>query len=157
MKVMVIMKGDPTPEQMPPPTEVFKMMGDFNQQLAEAGVLIDANGLQPSYVAQRVTLDTDGPSVTDGPFAETKELLCGYWTLQVESFDEAVEWFQKSPLAGTGMTIELRKVGELEDFGPAFTDDVLVQHVRTRELVRRNVDDAYAYLAERASAATATN
>ena len=154
MKVMVIMKGDPTPDQMPPPTEIFKMMGDFNQQLAEAGVLIDANGLQPSYVARRVQLTGTTPSVTDGPFAETKELLCGYWTLQVESFDEAIEWFQKSPLAGTGIEIELRKVGELEDFGPAFTDEVLVQHVRTRELVRRNADDAYAYLAERASATT---
>ncbi len=154
MKVMVIMKGDPTPEQVPPPTEVFRMMGDFNQQLAEAGVLIDANGLQPSFVAQRVTLGTDGPSVVDGPFAETKELLCGYWTLQVESFDEAIEWFQKSPLAGSGMEVELRKVGELEDFGAAFTDDVLVQHVRTRELVARNATNAYAYLAERASAVT---
>ncbi len=154
MKVMIIMKGDPSPEQMPPPTEIFQMMGDFNEQLAKAGVLIDANGLQPSYVAQRVTLAGDGPSVTDGPFAETKELLSGYWTLQVESFDEAVEWMQKSPLAGSGIEIELRKVGELEDFGDAFTDEVLVQHVRTRELVKRNADTAYAYLAERASAST---
>lgn len=157
MKVMVIMKGDPTPEQMPPPTEIFRMMGDFNEQLARAGVLIDANGLQPSSDARRVQLTGPTPSVTDGPFAETKELLSGYWTLQVDSFEEAIEWFQKSPLAGTGMEIELRRVGELDDFGPGFTDELLVQHLRTRELVRRNADDAYAYLAERASAATATN
>jgi hypothetical protein len=154
MKVMVIMKGDPTPDQMPPPTAIFKMMGDFNERLAEAGVLIDANGLQPSYVAQRVTLSADGPSVTDGPFAETKELLSGYWTLQVESFDEAIEWMQQSPLAGSGMEIELRKVGEVEDFGDAFTDEVLVQHVRVRDRVKRNADAAYAYLDERAAAVT---
>lgn len=154
MKVMVIMKGDPTPEQMPPPTEIFKMMGDFNEQLAEAGVLIDLNGLQPSYQAQRVTLVGDAPSVLDGPFAETKELLSGYWTLQVESFEEAIEWMQKSPLAGSGMQVELRKVGEVDDFGPAFTDELLVQQVRIHELVKRNADAAYAYLAERASAAT---
>src|SRR5688572_5226461 len=106
MKVMVIMKGDPSPEQMPPPTEIFRMMGDFNEQLAEAGVLIDANGLQPSgTAARRVTLGADGPSITDGPFAETKELLSGYWTLEVESFDEAIAWMQKSPLAGSGMEV----------------------------------------------------
>ncbi len=154
MKVMIIMKGDPSPDQMPPPTEIFKMMGDFNEQLAKAGVLIDANGLQPSTEAQRVQLTGDMPSVTDGPFAETKELLSGYWTLQVESFQEAIDWMRKSPLGGTGMEIELRRVGELDDFGPGFTDELLEQHLRTRELVRRNADAAYAYLAERASAAT---
>lgn len=154
MKVMVIMKGDPSPEQMPPPTEVFKMMGDFNEKLAEAGVLIDANGLQPSTTAKRVTLAGDAPTITDGPFAETKELLSGYWTLQVDSFEEAIDWMQQSPLAGSGMEVELRKVGEMDDFGSSFTDEVLVQHARVLGLVRANAERAYAYLGERAAAVT---
>jgi hypothetical protein len=151
---MVIMKGDPSPEHMPPPTEVFRMMGDFNQKLAEAGVLIDANGLQPSAEARRVTLAGADTKVIDGPFTETKELLSGYWTLQVDSFDEAIDWMQQSPLAGSGMELELRKVGEMDDFGESFTDEVLVQHVRVMQLVRANAQRAYAYLHERAAVAT---
>ena len=142
MQVMVIMKGDPSTEQMSPPTEVFAMMGAFNRKLAEAGVLVDANGLQPSAIGKRVTLDADGPVVVDGPFAETKELLSGYWTLEVGSFDEAIEWMRQSPLNGHGMEVELRKVGEFADFGANFTDELVEQHLATRELVVRNAERA---------------
>ena len=157
MKVMVIMKGDPSPEHMPPPTEIFEMMQAFNERLADAGVLIDANGLQPSAVARRVTLTTEQPTIVDGPFAETKELLSGYWTLQVDSFDEAIEWMQQSPLAGSGMELELRKVGELEDFGDSFTEELIVRQAQLLDKVRANAEASYAYLGERAAAITGGN
>ena len=152
MKVMVIMKGEASPEYTPPPTEMFRMMGAFNMRLAEAGVLLDAKGLFPSSYARRVTLEADGPRITDGPFAETKELLVGYWTLQVESLDEAIEWMRQSPLEGSGIEIELRTVGELDNFGDTFTDDLVAQHARLLGLVRANNERAFAYVDERAAA-----
>lgn len=137
MKVMVIMKGDPSPDQLPT-TEIFRVMGDYNQALADAGVLIGAEGLMPSASGKRVTLGAGEPTVVDGPFAETKELLSGWWLFQVETIDEAIAWLERSPLNGSGMEIELRVVGESQHFGDAFTPELQEQERRTRELVAAN-------------------
>lgn len=143
MKIMVIMKGDPAPDQLP--TEaVFRAMIDYDQALAEAGVLIAAEGLMPSSSGKRVTLAADGPHVVDGPFAETKELLSGWWLFHVDDMDEAISWLERSPLNGSGMEIELRVVGESEHFGDAFTPALREQDRRVRELVARNAAGAVA-------------
>jgi hypothetical protein len=119
---MLLLKADKNTEAGVMPTEQeLSEMGQFNQQMIDAGVMVDGQGLQPSSKGARVTFPGGKPTVTDGPFAETKELLAGYWMINVKSKEEAIEWAKKVPFQmlpsnqGTPQ-IEIRQVFELEDF-----------------------------------------
>lgn len=131
---MVIVKGD-DPEGATPPTEaMFRQMNVYNQQLVDAGVMKDGNGLVPSSVAHRIRFTGSGDtSVIDGPFSESKELVSGYWIFECDSIEDAVAWARKAPFP-EGQELEVRKVAGPEDFGDAYTDDVAEQedHLRTQ-------------------------
>lgn len=132
MRVLVLVKGDEQSEAgQLPPEEAFVEMNKFNEQLLNAGVMLAADGLAPSSKGKRVAFDLDGSTtVKDGPFAEAKELVAGFWIWQVSSMDEAVEWIKRSPFRGT--EIELRQIMEAEDFG-----DQLPEEVRRSEQAMR--------------------
>jgi hypothetical protein len=122
MRFMMLLKADKTTEAGVLPTEEdLAVMGRYNEELVKAGVLLDGAGLQPSSRGARVTFEGGKARVTDGPFAETKELLAGYWMIQVKSKEEAVEWakrvpFDRLPANGRVAEIELRQVFEITDF-----------------------------------------
>lgn len=132
MRYMVIVKASADSEagKMGPP-EVYEEMGRFNEQLMAAGVLLAGEGLHPSSKGARITFDGDRKTVVDGPFAETKELVAGFWILQVKSLDEAIEWMKRSPFREG--TIEIRRVFEMEDFGDVVPDSVRESEERMRE------------------------
>ncbi len=124
MRFMMILKADKRTEAGVLPTEEdLAVMGKYNEELIKAGVLLDGVGLKPTSKGARVTFKGGKPKVTDGPFAETKELIAGYWMIQVKSKEEAIEWAKRVPFGhipqndGTG-EIELRQLYELEDFAP---------------------------------------
>ena len=122
MRFMMIMIPDvyrrPVPPDFMPPADAIEKMGRFNEELQKAGVLLALDGLHPPEKAARVSFDAPGkPKVTDGPFAEAKEAVGGYWMLQVKSREEAIEWARRCP-AHPGDVIEIRQVFEPEDFGP---------------------------------------
>ncbi|HST70594.1 MAG TPA: YciI family protein [Solirubrobacterales bacterium] len=123
-----------------PNEELLAAMGKFNEELAEAGVMIGGEGLHPSSKGARVQFGSGGErTVTDGPFAETKELIAGYWILQVDSFEEAVEWIKKCPDPHEeGGEIEIRQVFEAEDFGEELTPELREQEDRIRDKAERN-------------------
>src|SRR5579883_2899710 len=113
MRVMVFVKENEEAEAGVLPTpEQFEEMGRFNEELAKAGVMLAADGLQPSSKGKRVRFDGDQRTVIDGPFAETKELIAGFWIWQVRSMDEAVEWLKRAPFGG-GVEIEIRPIYEM--------------------------------------------
>ena len=115
MRVMVIVKASKESEAgMLPPKELVERMGKFNEQLAQAGVLIAADGLHPSARGARVRFSGGERTVIDGPFTETKELIAGYWLWRVSSRDEAVEWLKRAPFDG-GVEVEIREVFEPEE------------------------------------------
>lgn len=144
MRVMVLVKASEESEQgRLPNAQELAEMGKFNEKLVEAGVMLAADGLHPSSKGVRVRFDGDRRSVTDGPFAETKELLAGYWLWQVRSMAEAVEWIKRAPFDG-GAEIELRPVFEMEDFGDAVTPERLHEY-------QTNVLDKAAKLREKAA------
>ena len=123
MRVMVIVKASKDSEAGIMPTEKLLVeMGKFNEELVKAGVLLAADGLQPSSKGKRVRFSGEKRTVIDGPFTETKELIAGYWLWQVRSMEEAVEWVKRCPSPHEGETeIEIRQVFELEDFGAELT------------------------------------
>ena len=134
MRVMVIVKASPASEagEMPS-TELLTAMGDFNEALANAGVLIAGEGLHPSAKGVRVAFSGASRTVTDGPFTETKELIAGYWIWQVASMDEAIDWVKRCPNPHKDDSIiEIRPVFEAEDFGEAFTPELREQEERLR-------------------------
>src|ERR1700690_3646168 len=121
MRVMVIVKASPESEQGQMPTEqLIAEMARFNDQLLQAGVLQAADGLHPSSKGRRVRFAGPERTVIDGPFAETKELVAGYWLWKVGSMEEAVDWLKRAPFDG-GAEIEIRPIFEAEDFGQALT------------------------------------
>ena len=141
MKVMVLGKATEQSEAGEFGTsEEFAAMGEYMQQLVEAGVLLAGDGLQPSSEGKRVVFDADGAArVIDGPFAETKELIAGFWLWQVRSLEEAVEWVKRIPAPNEGdpgygeaSEIEIRPVFEASDFGAEFTPDLREQEERLR-------------------------
>jgi hypothetical protein len=107
-------------------------MGKYNEQLVKAGIMLAADGLQPSSKGKRVRFSGDKRTVTDGPFTETKELIAGYWLWQVRSMDEAVEWLKRAPFDG-GTEIEIRPVYEISDFGENLTPELRESERRSRE------------------------
>lgn len=140
MKVMVLVKASPESEAgVMPPTELLAAMGRYNEALVKAGVMLAGEGLHPTVKGKRVRFSGADRTVTDGPFAETKELLAGFWLWQVKDMADAVAWLKKAPFDG-GTEIELRPVLEAADFGDALTPDLREQEERLRaESARRGV------------------
>jgi hypothetical protein len=138
MRFMVIVKADKNSEAGALPSqELLAEMGKFNEELAKAGVLLAAEGLQPSSKGARVRFSGKKRTVIDGPFSETKELIAGFWLWQVRSKEEAIEWVKRAPnpFPGTESEIEIRQVFEAEDFGPEFTPELREQEERVRKQV----------------------
>lgn len=132
MRVLVLVKASRESEQgILPPKEVFEMMGNYNEKLVKAGVMLAAEGLHPSSKGKRVRFDAAKRTVIDGPFAETKELIAGFWIWKVNSMEEAVEWLKQAPFDG-GMEIELRPVMEMEELGDALSPQAREQERRLR-------------------------
>lgn len=132
MRVMVIVKASKESEQgVLPSTEILQKMGKFNEELVKAGVMLAGEGLHASSKGTRVKFDGEKRTVTDGPFAETKELIAGFWLWQVRSMDEAVEWLKRAPFGG-GTEVEIRRVFEAEDFGANATPEILERDQRLR-------------------------
>jgi hypothetical protein len=118
MRIMVLVKATADSEAGKLPEEkLFADMGKFNAELVKAGLLLDASGLKPTSAAARLRFDGKTRTVIDGPFTESKELVSGYWILQVKSKEEAIEWMKRAPFDG-GVEIELRPFYELDDFAP---------------------------------------
>jgi hypothetical protein len=120
-RFVMLVKGDPKPGQLPS-EEMLAAMGKYNEELAKAGVLLDLSGLHPSSEGVRVQFSSGKRTVIDGPFTESKELVAGYWIIQVKSKDEAIEWAKRAPMdAGAEIpdeaVIEIRQVFELDEFG----------------------------------------
>jgi hypothetical protein len=137
MRFMVIVKANKDSEAGALPDEkILTEMGKFNEQLAKAGVMLAGEGLQPSSKGVRVRFDGSKRTVTDGPFAETKELIAGFWLWQVKSREEAIEWLKRAPFDG-GTEVEIRQVFETEDFGEAFTPELREQEERIRAQAAR--------------------
>ena len=143
MKVLVFVKATANSEKGLPPTEdmqqLFAEMGKFNEELVKAGIMGDADGLKPSSFGKRVVFNGNQVSVVDGPFAETKELVAGYWVWNVKSMEEALEWAKRcpNPMPGEEGVIELRPTYAMEDFGELMTDELRAQEERQRKEVAR--------------------
>ena len=140
MRVMVIVKASERSEAGEMPTaEELTAMGRFNEELVKAGIMLAGEGLHPSSKGERVTFSGDKRSVVDGPFAETKELVAGFWIWQVRSMDEAIEWVKRCPNPMPGESeIEIRQVFEAEDFGDEFTPELREQEERLRAEAAKN-------------------
>ena len=135
MRVIVFVKATKESEagQMPT-TDILAEMGKYNEQLVKAGVMQAGEGLHPSSKGKRVKFSGSQRTVIDGPFAETKELIAGFWIWKVQSMDEAVEWLKKAPFGG-GMEIEIRPIFETEDFGRELTPELREREERLREQI----------------------
>ncbi len=135
MRVLVIVKANEQSEAgVMPSTELLEAMGRFNEALVKAGIMLAGEGLHPSSRGARVHFDGTSRTVTDGPFAEAKELVAGYWLWQVRSLEEAIEWVKRCPNPHAGPSdIEIRPVFEAEDFGEALTADQREREARLRQ------------------------
>ena len=133
MRVMVMVKATKNSEAGTMPSETdLAAMGKFNEELVKAGILLAADGLHPSRRGKRVRFSAGRKTVVDGPFAETKELVAGYWIWQVRSMDEAIEWVRRcpDPMPGEESEIEIRPIFEPDDFGKEFTPELRAQAER---------------------------
>jgi hypothetical protein len=143
MRVMVIVKASAESEAgVMPSTEELTAMGQYNEELVKAGVMLAGEGLHPSAKAKRVRFSGRERTVVDGPFAETKELIAGFWLWQVRDMDEAVEWARRcpNPMPGGG-ELELRPVFEADDFGAEYTPELREQEDAQRERLRAQASD----------------
>ncbi|HXA78462.1 MAG TPA: YciI family protein [Candidatus Acidoferrales bacterium] len=132
MRCMVIVKASKESEAgVLPSTELLTAMGKYNEELVRAGVMLAGEGLQASSNGKRVRFSGSKPSIIDGPFTETKELIAGFWLWQVRSMDEAVEWLKRAPFAA-GNEVEIRQVFETEDFGDQLTPELKENQERLR-------------------------
>ena len=132
MRVMVLVKENEQSESgVLPDEKILTEMNKYNEELVKAGVMLAGEGLFPSSKGKRVKFINGKKTVIDGPFAETKELVAGFWLWQVKSMDEAVEWLKRAPFDG-GAEIEIRPVFEAEDFGAEFTPELREQEERLR-------------------------
>jgi len=134
MRFIVLVKNDAKAEAgVLPDEKMLSEMGKFNQELVNAGVMLAGEGLHPSSRGKRVVFSGGGRSVVDGPFAETKELIAGFWLWQVRSMDEALEWVRRCPAPFDGdCSIEIRPVFEADDFGEALTPELRAAEERMR-------------------------
>jgi hypothetical protein len=138
MRVVVLVKASPESEagQMPD-QKILAEMGKFNDQLVKAGVMLAAEGLTATSQGKRVRFEGSKKTVIDGPFAESKELVAGFWLWQVKSMDEAVEWLKRAPFDG-GVEVEIRRIFEAEDFGAEFTPELRAQEEKHRAQAQAN-------------------
>lgn len=134
MRVMVLIKANKNTEAgVLPDEKLLTEMGNYNEELVKAGVMLDGEGLHPSSKGVRVRFSGRNRTVLNGPFAETKELIAGYWLWQVRSMEEAIEWIKRCPNpTGEESEIELRQVFDAEDFGAEFTPELRQQEERLR-------------------------
>src|SRR5829696_3454461 len=138
MRFMVIVKANEDSEAgVLPDEKILSEMGKYNEELVKAGVMLAGEGLHPSSKGVRVKFDGGKRAVIDGPFAETKELIAGFWLWQVKSKEEAVEWLKRAPFGG-GTEVELRQVFEAEDFGANLTPELREQEERLRAQLEAN-------------------
>jgi len=147
MQFMVIVKADANSEAgVMPDEKLLTDMGKFNEELVNAGIMLAGEGLHPSSRGARVKFSGSKRIVTDGPFAETKELIAGFWIWQVKSLEEAIEWVKRvpNPMPGTESEIEIRQVFEADDFGDALTPELREQDARLRAQEARLREQAQA-------------
>jgi hypothetical protein len=139
MRVMVIVKANGQTEAGVMPSEqMLREMGDYNEQLVKAGIMLAGDGLQPSAKGARIAFSGKKRTVVDGPFAETKELIAGFWIWQVKSFQEAIEWAKRCPNpTGEESVLELRPIFEAEDFGDEFTPELREQEERLAKQMKQ--------------------
>jgi hypothetical protein len=132
MRVIVFVKANKDSETGAlPDTKLFEAMGKYNEELVKAGVMLAGEGLAPSSRGKRVRFSGKDRTVIDGPFAETKELVAGFWLWKVKSMEDAVEWLKRAPFDG-GVEIEIRPIMELEDFGKQLSPELVEQEKRLR-------------------------
>jgi hypothetical protein len=142
MRVMVLIKATKDIEAgVMPDEKLLAEMGNFNEELVKAGLLLGMEGLHPSSKGRRVKFSGGKRTVIDGPFTETKELIAGYWIWQVKSMDEAVEWLKRAPFDG-GAEIEIRRVAQNDDFGEEFTPELRAKEDELRATLARNAKKA---------------
>ncbi|MFN2545502.1 MAG: YciI family protein [Actinomycetota bacterium] len=138
MRVMVLVKANEESEAgVLPSQEIIAEMGNFNEELVKAGVMLAGEGLHPSSKGVRVRFDGKERTVIDGPFAETKELVAGFWLWQVKSLEEAIEWLKRAPFGG-GTEIEVRPVFEADDFAGSLTPELREKEERLRKQAAEN-------------------
>ena len=140
MRTMVIVKATRNSETgVMPSEELLAEMGKFNEELVQAGVMLAGEGLHPSSRGKRVVFSGGKKIVVDGPFAETKELIAGYWLWQVKNMDEALEWARRcpDPMPGEEAVLEIRPVFEADDFGKEFTPELRAQEERIRARIEQ--------------------
>ncbi len=137
MRFMVLVKADKNSEAgVMPDKKILTDMGNFNDELVKAGVMLEGEGLHPSSKGARVRFSGSKRTVTDGPFSETKELVAGYWVWQVKSKADAIEWLKRAPFDG-GTEVEIRQIFEAEDFGAELTPELRAQEDRQRAQMAR--------------------
>ena len=139
MRVMVMVKATTDSEAgMLPSSELLEAMGKYNEELAKAGIMLSGDGLKPTSQGKRIAFDGPRRTVIDGPFAETRELVAGFWMWEVRDMAEAVEWVKRCPNPMPGPSeIEIRPLYELSDFGDAVTPEGLAVHERVREQLKQ--------------------
>ena len=139
MRFMVIVKASPETEAGEMPSEeLLSQMQSYNEELVKAGVMLAGEGLHPSSRGARVRFEGAKRTTIDGPFAETKELIAGFWLFQVSSLEEAIEWVKRCPNpTGEASEIEIRQIFEAEDFGPEFTPELRAAEDRLRDEIAR--------------------
>jgi hypothetical protein len=140
MRVMVMVKASKSSEAgKMPSTELIAAMGNFNEELVKAGIMLAGEGLKPSSEGVRVQFSGKNRSVVDGPFAETKELVAGYWIWRVKSMEEAIEWAKRcpNPMEDEDSDIEIRPIFEMDDFGEEFTPELREQEIRIMQEAER--------------------
>ena len=141
MRFMVLVKADKNSEAgVLPDEKLLAEMGKYNEELVKAGVMLAGEGLQPSSKGARVRFSGDRRTVIDGPFAETKELLAGFWIFKTNSLQEAIDWVKRAPnpFPGTESELEIRQIFEADDFGEAFTPELREQEARIVEQAKAN-------------------
>ena len=141
MRFMILIKANKDSEAgIMPSRDLLAAMGKFNEELVNAGIMLAGEGLQPSSKGARVRFSGDKRIVTDGPFAETKELIAGFWIWQCKSKQEAIDWVKRcpNPMPNTESEIEIRQVFEAEDFGAEFTPELREQEDRLRSKIEKN-------------------
>lgn len=138
MRLMILVKASKESEAgIMPSEQILSDMGKFNEELAKAGMLLAGEGLHPSSKGTRIRFSGDKRIVTDGPFAETKDLIAGFWIWQVNSKEEAIEWLKRAPFEDT--EVEIRQVFEAEDFGAELTPELREQEERLRKQVAEKI------------------
>ncbi|MFJ2319137.1 YciI family protein [Pseudomonas sp. NPDC087817] len=141
MRFMILVKASADSEAgIMPSEELLTAMGNFNEELSKAGILVAADGLHPSSKGARVRFSGDKRTVIDGPFAETKELVAGYWIWDVKSKEEAIDWVRRcpNPMPSSDSDIEIRQIFSAEDFGAEFTPELREQEERIRDQANKS-------------------